>query len=241
MIFENRTIMKKISLLLLTAAFALSLVATSCNKDTNTYVQGTVTVKSDEANPIYLQLDERTVLKPTNMSKNPYGREMRAFVMFIDKGKMEDRLGMEWRNAEICRIDSIRTKLPDPTLGSKEEDEKIYGKDQIDILDSWVTCVEDGYLTLDFRARWGNTHKVKHIVSLVKGTDPNNPYYFDLRHNSNGDDFSGGYHYEEGVIAFDVKDLIDGSKDTYVFTLHYNSDVHAGEHTISINYTPAKK
>ncbi len=51
-------------------------------------------------------------------------------------------------------IDSILTKKPVLCLDSSEENHAKYGHDAVDIVRDWVTVVEDGYLTLRFRALW---------------------------------------------------------------------------------------
>ena len=85
-----------------------------------------VTVVPQDGGSFVMNLDDATVLIPTNMSRSPYGdKEVRALVNYID----EDSRATE-RRVKVVWIDSIRTKMPEKTLGSAAADDEKYGKDK---------------------------------------------------------------------------------------------------------------
>lgn len=204
-------------LLPIALVFAAGLVFTSCLKDDDYYgnyfyPNAIVTAKTSDAGEFYLQLDDETTLKPENMSKSPYGREVRALINFTDKGAWtgtaEDGLSFD-RSVIVNAIDSVRTKDAVATLGDKNDE--VYGTAPIDIItNSWYTVLEDDYLTLTFCAVWGNPY-IYHEINLVTGTDPENPYLVELRHNPLEDNINFGGVKATGVIAFRLSDLIPGA------------------------------
>ena len=75
------------------------------------------------------------------------------------------------------------------------------GSDGIDVLtDSWITSVEDGYLTIHYKTWWGEP-AAHHEFTLVQGSDP---FELTLYHNANGD---ARDTYSEGIIYFDINSL----------------------------------
>lgn len=216
----------------LSALVTLTILAASCEQQpTVTIYQGVVTVKTIN-DSCRLQLDESTILVPTNQVKNPYGKEVRGYTMFADNGVIGHIGGTEYRSVQLYTLDSILTKTVSPDLG-EEKNKEVYGDASVDVYDDWMTVVEDKYITLHFRAKWGDARKV-HTFSLVKTDDP---YVFELRHNLNGDDISFGY-YASGLVAYDIKYLIDGSREKYDIKITHNSD--SGEKSFVFHYTPGQ-
>lgn len=174
-----------------------------------------VTVVPQDGGSFVMNLDDATVLIPTNMSRSPYGdKEVRALVNYID----EDSRASE-RRVKVVWIDSIRTKMPEKTLGSAAADDEKYGKDPVEIVRDWVTVAEDGYLTLRFRTIWGK-RGIKHSLNLVTDTDAKDPYVLELRHNAHKDvDGVMG----DALIAFNLNGLDFGDKGTAKFTLKWMS------------------
>lgn len=73
--------------------------------------------------------------------------------------------------------------------------------DGIDIvLDSGITSVEDGYLTVHYAAWWGES-AVHHDISLVSRGNGE----FDLVHDAHGD---ARDDYAEGIVYFDINDYM---------------------------------
>lgn len=205
------------------SALAISLIVStglqSCLNDDDEDVRdrptALVTVVPQEDGGFVMNLDDATVLIPTNMKSSPYGdKEVRALVNYVE----EDSRAIEQR-VEVVWIDSIRTKMPEKTLGSTTADDEKYGKDPVEIVRDWVTVAEDGYLTLRFRTIWGD-RGIKHSLNLVTGTDAEDPYVLELRHNAH-EDVDGVMG--DALIAFNLNNIDFGDKDTAKFTLKWNS------------------
>ena len=79
--------------------------------------------------------------------------------------------------------------------------------------------MEDGYLTLHFQTYWGPGH-ILHLVNLVTGTDPADPYKVVFRHNANGDNYGQA---DDAIVAFDLRDLPDTQGATVDLTLEWLS------------------
>ena len=62
---------------------------------------------------------------------------------------------------------------------------------------------EDGYLTLRIRTLWSSPHAT-HVLNLVTGTNPEDPYELELRHDAKGDDNGS---WGDALIAFNLNKL----------------------------------
>lgn len=208
---------RKLSVLVL--GFLASVFAlTSCDMDSDNYnVQrptALVTVYPVTSESFRMQLDDQTVLFPTNMKASPFGdKKVRALVSYeYEEGA---NLNSALRNVRVNWIDSIRTKQPVVSKGS--DDEKLYGNDGVEIVRDWVTVAEDGYLTLRLRTIWGGG---KHIINLVGGVNKDNVYEFDLRHNAQGD-ISGVLG--DALIAFDLNSMWPDHPEEVKIKLNWKS------------------
>ncbi len=182
------------------------------------YPSAIVTVKN-ETGKLVLQLDDSTKLYPSNITQPPYGdKEVRALVNYskINNGQANS-VYVNW-------LDSIRTKNMAMDLGTNNDSK--YGTDPLEIVNDWVTVVEDGYLTLRFRTYFGN--QITHQLNLVKGA---NPYEVVLHHNANGD--KNGI-LKDGLIAFKLDSLPDTKGKTVDLTVKWNS--FSGEKTAIFKY-----
>lgn len=159
-----------------------------------------VTVCPNADGSFIMQLDDETLLVPTNLKSSPFGtKEVRALVNYTETNvSPQDK---KTRNVEVNWLDSIRTKLPVETLG--EQDAVRFGNDPVEIVQDWVTVAEDGYLTLRIRALWSSPHAT-HILNLVTGTNPKDPYELELRHDAKGD--KNG-RWGDALIAFNLNKL----------------------------------
>lgn len=170
----------------------------------------------------YLQLDDSTILVPTNMKQSPYGeKEVRAFVNFTQENTSRNST----YDVHVNWVDSIRTKDMDIHLGNADN-AMTYGNDPVEIVNSWETVVEDGYLTLRFRTYSGMG--AVHHLRLVKG---NNPYEVILYHDADGDLYG---QIADGMIAFRLNDLPDTEGKTVDLTLKWNS--FSGEKSAQFKY-----
>lgn len=141
---KKKSDMKTRKLSVLVLGFLASVFGlTSCDMDSDNYnVQrptALVTVYPVTSESFRMQLDDQTVLFPTNMKASPFGdKKVRALVSYeYEEGA---NLNSNLRNVRVNWIDSIRTKQPVVSKGS--DDEKLYGNDGIEIVRDWVTVLK---------------------------------------------------------------------------------------------------
>lgn len=213
--------MNKLHLLLSTLCCGAMLALPSCSDDDDYNYDllrptAIVTVLPESDGSFLMQLDKDTQLIPANMTSSPFGnKEVRALVNYSETSSPDqsDKL----RKVEVNWIDSIRTKLPVESLG--DLDDKTFGKDPIEIVNDWVTIAEDGYLTLRVRTLWGSPG-MKHIINLVTGTNPSDPYELVLRHDAQGDTYG---EWGDALVAFNLNGLSEGDSGPMEFNLRWMS------------------
>lgn len=193
-----------------------------------------VTVCPNADGSFIMQLDNATQLVPTNLKTSPFGtKEVRALVNYTETNvSPQDK---KVRNVEVNWLDSIRTKLPVETLG--KQDEIKYGNDPIEIVQDWVTVAEDGYLTLRIRTLWGSPHAT-HILNLVTGTNPEDPYELELRHDAKGD--KNG-RWGDALIAFNLNKLPRGNAGIAKIKLKWKSFTGDKSAKFEIKMRPLKQ
>ncbi len=197
--------MKLTNLVLSSAAIGfLSLILPSCLNDNDSIdlqrPTALVTVCPNDDGTFIMQLDNSTQLVPTNVTASPFGtKEVRALVNYTEAAESTENDNI--RNVQVNWIDSIRTKLPVVIAGDDNVAE--YGEDPIEIVPDWVTIAEDGYLTLRIRTVW-ESPDTPHYVNLLSGTNPSDPYEFELRHNAQGN-MNG--KWGDALIAFNLNKL----------------------------------
>ncbi len=231
--------MNKLSKMMVFAAmlFSSALSLQSCSDDDNNTLiidpvytpNALVTLKTDTASgQPFMQLNDSVTLVDTNYKKWPFDtankKEVRALVsvVFDDKDKNEAQRSVHL----VTLFDTIRTKAMSPIVSDIE---KTYGDDPVEIVDSWKTVCEDGYLTLHFRTYFGG--KKIHTLRLVRMTDGT----LRLFHDANGDDKGVA---SDGLIAFRLSDVPkpeDGSKYQNI-TLKWTSFSGEKSHTFKYKY-----
>ena len=215
----------KIALAVMAVVSALAVSLSSCSKDDGNYVypgpNALVTIKTTESGTSYFQLDEKTTLEPKDWN-NPYKREVRALLKYSEIPEastlFSKKVTVEW-------IDSVRTKSAVPY----DEEFKNGNNVPIALYKDWVTCLEDGYLTLHFVAWFGQGGKIVHNIDLAVDPETHDMY---LRHDNNGDDGYGAPG--EGVIAFKIDDLMKDVADGQELTLHWKDS--EGDKTAKVKY-----
>ena len=231
-------IMKKIKTLMLLMAVALTAVSLqSCDDDDDCYPAfnlATVTLKAPRAEGAkwFMQLDDSTVIYAKNIASHPYeNKELRAYIRYndIQKDMASSKFPYEY-SANILTIDTILTKKMDPMVENMAEE---YGDDPVEVVDSWETVAEDGYMNIRFRTRWGNN--IKHRVTLVHRTDVDDPYTVEFIHNAHGD-VNG--QVDDGMVAFRLDDCFNKGDEPIVITLKWKS--YSGEKTAKFKYIPRK-
>lgn len=190
-----------------------------------------VTVKKAHDGACYLQLDDSTTVFPTNIKTHPFGGKQVRALCKLDEVKEEVK-GYD-RAAKVLRLDSILTKKVVKSKG-ESEDLKL-GHDPIDILDDWKTVSEDNYLTLFFSTIW-HPHGKPHIVNLVYGTNPKDPYEVTFRHDARGE--HNGY-WGAGLVAFDLSALPETKGKVVDLTLKWES--FNGPKTVKFKYCTGKR
>lgn len=174
-----------------------------------------VTVKHAADSTVYLQLDDSTTLYPQNLENRIFGgKEVRAFVYY---NETKPNNSPYTYSVIVQHIDSILTKQTVETLGTRND--SVYGNDDIEIQSGFPTVCEDNYLTLFVTARWGRTDK-KHLINLVRGTNPDDPYELELRHNAYGD--TNGQQ-ASSTVAFSLKALPKTGGKTVKLKVKYSS------------------
>lgn len=175
-----------------------------------------VTVRPNADGSFIMQLDNTTQLIPSNLKKSPYGdKEVRALVNYTETDVSDNDQNV--RSVEVNWIDSIRTKLPVENLG--DQNDAKYGNDPVEIVRDWVTVAEDGYLTLRIRTLWGFPGAT-HVLNLVTGTNPDDPYELELRHDAKGDTEGT---WGDALIAFNLNKLPRTDSDDAVIKLKWKS------------------
>lgn len=210
--------MKTYNILAAGAVMMAAALFQSCLKDddrvrySDIVPNAVVTVKPD-GDKFYLQLDDSTVIYPDNVQKSPFGdKEVRAFINY--------RVISQEAGSQVGYVNWFRELLTKNTVATQgaDKDEASYGNDPVEIVNAFPTVCEDGYLTLRFRTSWGRYGSVQHMVNLITGVDPEDPYTVEFRHNANGD----------------MKDVIS---DAYVaFRLDQLPDTKGEKVTLKVKY-----
>lgn len=211
-------------------------VFTGCSKSSDenyTYPNALVTVKTAADGSCYLQLDNDNTVLPTNLSTNPFGKQVRSLTYLKD---LKSMVGTCNNSAEVVWLDTILTKAAVPIPdGAPEVWGYGYGDDPVDILNSWTTVLEDNYLTLAFRAYYNVSGKV-HYMNLVYGVNPEDPYEVLFTHNSGESTGVFGYYFD-GLVAFDLRQIPGlTSEKSATVTVRYLSGAYGEEKTLKFSY-----
>lgn len=224
-----KSVLNKQILILIAAIGSLGFQSCLDDNDDNyamRYPNALVTVKTGADRTVFLQLDDKTTLLPTNIKKSPYGeKEVRALVNYKEVNEPSSTCN---KAVYVNWIDSILTKPLAPDLG--KENDKAYGTDPVEIINDWVTIAEDGYLTLRFRTLWGD-HSKKHFVNLLQSNNPDNPYEVEFRHNANDDNHGAP---QDALVAFKLDGLPDTGGKTVKLKLKWKS--FSGEKSTEFEY-----
>lgn len=150
-----------------------------------------VTVKQDASGTIYFQLDDNTVLFPYNYNMPFNGMERIICGLAVANGTNECHV--QW-------------------MDFLEKGDISYTQDAIDdgldIIDDWMTSVEDGFLTIHYNAWWGNGTN-PHLL-LVKPSA--NTYELTIVHQMNGDE---PLEKADALVYFDINDILPNTEGTY--------------------------
>lgn len=168
-------------------------------------VDAVVTVKQDTDGTVFFQLTDSQRLYPG--PDYPFTRQMRAWgslTIHTDEvppyGK---RVDVNW----LEPLDEGKLVQILPALETKMG---------FDLMNSWITTAEDGYLTLHYMTWWGDP--AGHHDFFLVSQDPDNPYSVTLYQDAHSD---GQTTYSEGIICFDINSLPDTGEDSKTLTLNW--------------------
>lgn len=223
--------MKTTKLITIAAAAAAACTLQSCLKnsgnDWDELVPNAVVTVKPSGESFYLQLDDNTVLYPSNMTKSPFGdKEVRAFTNY-----REESAGSGKITVHVNWLRELLTKKTDETKGSEEADRTEFGNDPVELINAFPTVCEDGYLTLRFATLWGRYTNIKHRVSLITGTDPEDPYTLVFRHDACNDEANVE---ADGYVAFRLNSLPDTKGETVTLKVKFMSP--SGAKTAEFKY-----
>ena len=224
----------------LIAILALAVLLTSCSKQAAVIIYEAIVTVKGNSSTCYLQLDDNTVLNPTNIESNPYsGARTRARVYYQDNGEASQSGGTTKRSVTVLQLDSILTKAPVPNLGEERNDEE-YGTAPLDIYSSYYTTVVDGFVTLHFSGMIGSlTTQIKHSFNLVRDVDSDDPLCFEFRHDYNEDILAPQGYESSGIVAFDISEILASlDASSYDITIRYTSLESGAEKSLEFHYTP---
>lgn len=223
--------MKNSKLLLMTSGIVFMILSFQSCLDDDTYndllfPNALVTVKPINDESFFLQLDDSTTLFPVNMTASPFAdKEVRALVNYKEAKELVKGYS---KAVYINWIDSILTKTMVQDLGP--ENDAVYGNDPVEIVNDWVTILEDGYLTLRLRTTYGSQFQ-SHTVNLLAASDPAKPYEIELRHNACGD-VDGPLR--DALVAFRLNMLPDTNGETVKLKLKWKS--FSGDKSVEFDY-----
>ena len=151
-----------------------------------------LTVKKTPTDSVYFQLNDSTTIYAANYQNN-YSRMERVFCDITVTNRKVGRFNYTGNINWLEPLDE----------GKVTADSDVQGSDGLDILNDWMTGVEDGYLTVHYSTWWGKS-PVQHDFYLIIGSNPADPYEVELRQNANGDkkDEQG-----DSLICFDINSL----------------------------------
>lgn len=157
-----------------------------------------VTVKQTEQGIIYFQVDSAARLYPLNYEES-YTGPKRMACRLTDLGRRVDG-NKDWHLGYVDWFEDL-------ARGMVGTDFDFYGDitpghwgfppdDGIDLLDDWMTTLEDAFLTIHYSSVWGDG-SVAHSLMLIKTGDNE----FRLLHYLNGDE---PLHRADALVYFDL-------------------------------------
>ncbi len=166
-----------------------------------------VTVKKSPADTVYFQLNDSIKVYPVNYQEFDRMQRVICNVTVANKhtGSFPYTCQVQWLEA-----------LEEGFVSS---DSSIAGSDGLTIMDDWITCVEDGYMTLHYFTYWGRDAK-RHGFNLITGSNPADPYEVVLKHNANGD---AKDELGDSIICFDINSLPDTGGAYKTLTLKWTN------------------
>ena len=152
-----------------------------------------VTVKQTTSGTIYFQVDEKSRLYPVNYEE-PYTGPKRLACLISDFGGMVDG-NVNWHYGMVVWSEEVEEGPIYP------RDESFPADDGLNVLDDWMTSLEDAFLTIHYSTFWGDG-STAHQLLLMEG---NQEGEFLLLHYRNGDE---ALTEADALICFDLNDRL---------------------------------
>ena len=186
----------------------------------------------------YIRLDEKTcsqVMNPETVSDIKDGTRVFLEFRYVVSEKVasfcSDAILVEWATPIDAGDVSI---LNFEECFSVEQTTTWKYTDPVDIVLDWMTSLEDGFLTLHYRAPQSGDKK--HSFALYRSMNVNDQYAYYLVHNADGDKGA----VSEGIICFDVSHLLpDTEGETVKLSLVY-IDLNNTEKRLTVDYCSPK-
>lgn len=239
--------MKRKLFLALAAAFVLLSMGACKKQDPITFYLATVTFKQLDNGGYYLKVNDSTAMIVTNPDYQKYPfpkfKEKRALIRYTLEGDIPSNgavipSDLKYRqNIKLYALDTIYTKAPVVSKATPAENDSAYGKEPVGIVIDPnyfpTTLIEDGYLNVSF-AFYRSTYPIQHILNLVTGVNPDDPYEVEFRHDANGD------YYREmtynSIMSFPLQSLPDTHGEVVDLTVKWNSFVTGKTETVKYKY-----
>lgn len=216
-------------IIVISSVFIFS-IFNSCLKDDyyslDSYRISALTIYPQEDNSYYFAMDDSKTLWPAasnyiNFKPTKIQRALVNYTILSDEMQGYDHF------IKVNRIDTFLTKPIAENVGI--ENDKVYGKDPVEILDFWVG---DGFLNVYFGMKWGG--KTAHFINLIEDSKGSSAYELEFRQNAYDDPKDT---YGRSLVAFDLSSLPDTGDQTVdlkvriltydgekIFKVKYNSN-----------------
>ena len=167
-----------------------------------------LTIKKTPTDTVYFQLDDSTTIYAENYQRRFTGMQK----LFCDISVTNKPVGSFKYKGTINWAEPI-------DRGEVTSDSSKKGELGLDIIEDWMTGVEDGYLTVHYNTWWG-LNPVQHSFYVITGTNPDDPYELVLKQDEAGDKKE-----EEGdaIICFDINTLPDTGDEYKELTLKWTT------------------
>ena len=193
---KRRVVISILSVLLLAGCAAENMpYPESPDRNAPYTVDAVVTVKQDTDGTVFFQFTDELRLFPGNDCQM---RAWGSLTIYAEEVPIYgNKVDVNW----LEPLDEGQFLKTQPSV------EKAMGVDVM--TNSWVTGVEDGYLTLRYNTWWGEP--AGHHDFYVAAQDPSDPYSLTLYQDAHADAKDS---YTEAIICFDINSLPD-TGDTY--------------------------
>lgn len=165
-----------------------------------------VTIKSNAAGGVFFQVSESLCVVPVNYKAVHKKIPCRAMCKMLVYSKVT-ATGMHYCQVEwVETIESGTSDGKDGSSGSGGIDGMGSGQtsptesDGLDVLDDWMTGLEDGFLTIHYSTWWGDG-TIQHSLSLFRGENAGEIY---LIHDARGDEKR---EKADALVCFDINNL----------------------------------